>query len=93
MPTGKKRAREGDDGSRKNQKRRQMDEDHLDTILGINKSIALMDSQLLSDYLGQNTRRFGTDLSPVELGDLAVPGEQNRPSRPLLHEVLRPKNP
>ncbi|PFH59607.1 hypothetical protein XA68_12094 [Ophiocordyceps unilateralis] len=53
--------------------RNDQDDDIFDTDLGINTLFARMDNQLLADYLVQKTARFGSDLSTVELGDLAIP--------------------
>jgi hypothetical protein len=36
-----------------------------------------MDGRLLADYVAQRTKRFGGDLSLVELEDRHIPGEQN----------------
>ncbi|RDA96301.1 hypothetical protein CP533_1603 [Ophiocordyceps camponoti-saundersi (nom. inval.)] len=47
-------------------------DDALDTDLGINTLFARMDQQLLADHLAQKTARFGSDLSTVELNDLAI---------------------
>ncbi|KAH8199757.1 hypothetical protein TruAng_006102 [Truncatella angustata] len=72
----KKRPRDDDGGSRKKKKKRngyEQDDSLLDTELGVNTGIALMDSQLLADHLAQRTTRFGTDLSSVELADLYIP--------------------
>ncbi|RWA14172.1 hypothetical protein EKO27_g907 [Xylaria grammica] len=69
----KKRAREDDGGSRKRKKSAFEQEDlDLDLDAGLNKKIALLDSMLLADHLAQKTRRFGTDLKPVELSALDI---------------------
>ncbi|KAI0534401.1 U3-containing 90S pre-ribosomal complex subunit-domain containing protein [Xylaria digitata] len=69
----KKRAREDDGGSRKRKKSAYEQEDlDLDLDAGLNKKIALLDSMLLADHLAQKTRRFGTDLKPVELSALDI---------------------
>ncbi|KAH8155985.1 hypothetical protein CIB48_g12263 [Xylaria polymorpha] len=44
----------------------------LDLEAGLNKKIASLDSMLLADHLAQKTRRFGTDLRPVELSALDI---------------------
>ncbi|TGJ79157.1 hypothetical protein E0Z10_g9614 [Xylaria hypoxylon] len=69
----KKRAREDDGGSRK-RKKSAFDQEDLDLDLeaGLNKKIGLLDSMLLADHLAQKTRRFGTDLKPVELSALDI---------------------
>jgi protein CMS1 len=50
------------------------EEDDLDISMGINKSFAHMDSQLLADYVAQRTRKFESDLSSVELEDRYISG-------------------
>lgn len=73
----KKRARGGEDvgGSRKRRKpaleHGDLDLD-LDLEAGLNKKIGLLDSMLLADHLAQKTRRFGSDLKPVELSALDI---------------------
>ncbi|KAI0192822.1 U3-containing 90S pre-ribosomal complex subunit-domain containing protein [Astrocystis sublimbata] len=73
----KKRARDNDaedgSGSRK-RKKSAFDQDDLDLDLeaGLNTKIASLDSMLLADHLAQKTRRFGTDLKPVELSALDI---------------------
>lgn len=53
---------------------KQSEEDALfDLDLGINTIFARMDRDLLADYLAACTKRFGTDLSPIELSDLYLP--------------------
>lgn len=72
----KKRAREDDARPRKKRKGgSEHDESLLDTELGLNLGIALMDPQLTADHLAQKTTRFGSDLSPVELADLYISRE------------------
>ncbi|KAH8661897.1 U3-containing 90S pre-ribosomal complex subunit-domain containing protein [Xylariales sp. PMI_506] len=69
----KKRSRNEDGSHRKKRKVGfEQDDSLLDTEIGVNKGIALMDPQLLADHLAQKTTRFGTDLSPVELADLYI---------------------
>ncbi|KAI6381809.1 csm1-like protein [Pyricularia grisea] len=69
VPVGKKRKQ----NTKKGKRVAQDDDSLLDLDAGLNLAIANMDSQLLSDYLAQQTTRFGTDLSSVELADLHVP--------------------
>lgn len=40
-----------------------------------NVTIGRMDERLLADYVAQSTRRFETNLSPLELQDLYIPGK------------------
>ncbi|RYP19000.1 hypothetical protein DL765_003583 [Monosporascus sp. GIB2] len=70
----KKRSRDEDGGARKRRRKSAFEEDDLlfDMEAGVNRAIALMDSQLMSDHIAQKTSRFGTDLSPVELSDLYI---------------------
>ncbi|KAI1825002.1 U3-containing 90S pre-ribosomal complex subunit-domain containing protein [Xylaria intraflava] len=69
----KKRARDDEGGARKRRKPAFEQEDlDLDLEAGLNKKIALLDSMLLADHLAQKTRRFGTDLKPVELSALDI---------------------
>jgi U3-containing 90S pre-ribosomal complex subunit len=42
---------------------------------GLNHAFAKMDSLLLSDYVAQRVRRFGGDLSQVEMEDKYIPGK------------------
>ncbi|KAI1499974.1 U3-containing 90S pre-ribosomal complex subunit-domain containing protein [Biscogniauxia marginata] len=69
----KKRAREDEGGARKRKKPTvEQDDFDLDIEAGLNKKIASLDSFLLADHLAQKTRRFGTDLTPVELSGLDI---------------------
>jgi hypothetical protein len=85
MSNSKKRTAEeaADATSQSKKKRRRKNKQHaeeddlIDLAAGVNTAIALMDTQLLADYLAQRTSRFGADLSPIELSDLALPGECN----------------
>ncbi|KAI1186124.1 U3-containing 90S pre-ribosomal complex subunit-domain containing protein [Nemania serpens] len=77
----KKRARGGEDGNGNrsgSQKRRKPAPEREDFDLdfdleaGLNKKIGLLDNMLLADHLAQKTRRFGSDLKPVELSALDI---------------------
>ncbi|KAK4124949.1 hypothetical protein N657DRAFT_570029 [Parathielavia appendiculata] len=71
----KKRKLQDDDKPRKKQKKHKKvreDEDDLDVEAGLNRAFERMDGQLLADHIAQKTRRFGADLSPVELSDLYI---------------------
>lgn len=46
----------------------------LDVQNGLNNAIGKMDSQLLADFLAQQTQRHCADLSTLELQDLYLPG-------------------
>lgn len=46
------------------------DESHLDVEAGLNRAVADMDPLLLTDMMAQKSKRFGLDLSDVEMGDL-----------------------
>ncbi|EQL03546.1 hypothetical protein G6O67_002090 [Ophiocordyceps sinensis] len=76
MSNPKKRSAETAPPPKKNKKRKTKshpEDEALDTDLGLNTLFARMDNQLLADHLTQKTKRFGSDLSPVELSDLTVP--------------------
>lgn len=45
-----------------------------DDDAGPNSLVAAMDSPLLADHLRKQTSRFGSDLTPLELADLSLPG-------------------
>jgi protein CMS1 len=77
MSETKKRRLDGDGGSRKKRKSaaKQEEDDMLDVEAGVNTAVSFMDGQLLSDHLAQKVNRFGSDLSSIELEDLAIPGE------------------
>ncbi|KAK3943193.1 protein cms1 [Diplogelasinospora grovesii] len=75
----RKRALQGEDGSRKKRRKRAVrgdDDGDLDAEAGLNKAFERMDGQLIADHLAQKTSRFGTDLSPVELSDLYISGRE-----------------
>lgn len=69
---------------KKKSKANPQDDETLDTELGLNTLFARLDNQLLADYLAQKTTRFGSDLSPVEIADLALPGRDLTPLPPAL---------
>lgn len=48
------------------------DDSLLDFEAGVNTSFSRMDPPLLADYVARQAKRFGTDLSPVELSDLYI---------------------
>ncbi|KAI3399444.1 hypothetical protein diail_6920 [Diaporthe ilicicola] len=58
----------------KKQKASKHDEDEglLDLEAGVNTAFVRMDPQLLADHVARQTKRFGTDLSSVELSDLYI---------------------
>lgn len=70
-----------------------------ETDSNINTAIGKMDNHLLADYVAQRTKRFGEDLSLVELEDMHVPGKTEREclpainGRPQLHANLHQKAP
>ncbi|KAK4248832.1 U3-containing 90S pre-ribosomal complex subunit-domain containing protein [Corynascus novoguineensis] len=75
MEHAKKRKLQDDDKPRKKQKKQKKvreDEGDLDVEAGLNRAFERMDGQLVADHIAQKTRRFGTDLSPVELSDLYI---------------------
>lgn len=80
-----KRKRDGEDGEvaekkaakkkrRTKKKPQDVEDDALDSTLGINRAIAHMDSSLMADHIAQRTRRFQPDLSLVETEDIHIPG-------------------
>lgn len=46
----------------------------VDIEKGLNNAVGRMDSQLLADFLAQQTKRHGGDLSTIELQDMYLPG-------------------
>jgi len=67
---------ESSGGASKRKRRRaaasQDEEADLDVQVGVNRAFERMDGQLIADHLAQKARRFGTDLSSIELSDLYV---------------------
>ncbi|KAL6698511.1 U3-90S pre-ribosomal complex subunit domain-containing protein [Trichoderma pleuroticola] len=75
MSNSKKRTAEDAAPAKKAKKRKSkhaVDDESLNTELGLNTLFSKMDGQLLADYHAQKLARFGADLSPVELSDLAI---------------------
>lgn len=59
---------------KKNRRPDAEDEEALfDLDRGVNTIFSRMDPDLLADYVAANTKRFGSDLSSIELSDLYVP--------------------
>ncbi|EME86582.1 uncharacterized protein MYCFIDRAFT_29694 [Pseudocercospora fijiensis CIRAD86] len=58
---------------RKLKKPKDVDDDTLDSVLGISKAIGYMDSSLMADHIAQRTKRFQPDLSFVEAEDWRIP--------------------
>lgn len=48
----------------------------IDAELGLNLALGKLDSQSLADLMAQNTKRFGDDLSLVELDEKRIPGTE-----------------
>ncbi|KAL2166583.1 hypothetical protein VTG60DRAFT_2478 [Thermothelomyces hinnuleus] len=83
VENAKKRKLQGDEKPRKKHKKHKKvreDEADLDVEAGLNRAFERMDGQLLADHLAQKTRRFGTDLSPIELSDLYISANYIRDS-------------
>ncbi|KAL2161301.1 hypothetical protein VTH06DRAFT_8521 [Thermothelomyces fergusii] len=83
VDNAKKRKLQDDEKPRKKHKKHKKvreDEADLDVEAGLNRAFERMDGQLLADHLAQKTRRFGTDLSPVELSDLYISANYIRDS-------------
>ncbi|PSR85719.1 U3-containing 90S pre-ribosomal complex subunit-domain containing protein [Coniella lustricola] len=61
----------------KQKKNRRPDAEDEESLLDLDRSIntifSRMDPDLLADYVAANTKRFGIDLSSIELSDLYVP--------------------
>ncbi|KAL2180874.1 U3-containing 90S pre-ribosomal complex subunit-domain containing protein [Thermothelomyces heterothallicus CBS 202.75] len=75
VENAKKRRLQDDEKPRKKHKKHKKvreDEADLDVEAGLNRAFERMDGQLLADHLAQKIRRFGTDLSPIELSDLYI---------------------
>lgn len=65
----------------------------LDLDLGINTIFSRMDPDLLADYIAANTKRFGSDLSSVELSDLYVPAGAIRDTTSFTETRVKEKLP
>ena len=59
---------------RKLKKPKDVDDEALDSELGVNHAVAHMDSRLLADHIAQRTKRFRPELSLVEKEDVHIPG-------------------
>ena len=63
---------------KKKQKMAQLEDSEADETFdlkaGVNTAIGKMNSSLLADYVARRTKRFGPDLSLVELEDRHIPG-------------------
>ena len=78
-PSSAKRKRNEDDKKsskkrRKLKKPKDVDDEALDSELGINHAIAHLDARLMADHIAQRTKRFRPELSLVELEDTYIPG-------------------
>lgn len=60
---------------RTKKKPQNVDDEALDSALGVNHAIAHMDSRLMADHIAQRTRRFQPDLSLVEAEDIHISGK------------------
>lgn len=54
-------------------KANRVEDDGLDLEAGINPAFAVMDNQLVADYVAQQTRKYESDLSSLELEDRYIP--------------------
>ena len=70
---------------KKTKKSKAGDDENLDLEQGLNMAIGNFDGRLLADYVAQRQRRFGQDLSIVEMEDRYIPGTALQ----LLHENLQ----
>ena len=80
--TSLKRKRETDhweepDPKQKRKSSKRLNNPEDGTRGSINASIAYMGSSLLADHLAQKTRRFESNLSPIELEDRYISGERS----------------
>ena len=58
----------------KSKKPKDVEDEALDSELGVNHAVAHMDNQLLADHIAQRTKRFKPELSVVEMDDSYIPG-------------------
>ncbi|KAJ4386754.1 Protein cms1 [Gnomoniopsis smithogilvyi] len=65
----------------------------LDLDLGVNTIFSRMDPDLLADYVAASTKRFGSDLSSVELSDLYVPAGAIRDTTSFAETRVKEKLP
>lgn len=77
MSNNKKRAADDSAPVKKAKKKRKanVEDESLDTELGVNTLFQRMDNQLLADYLAQRLSKFGSDLSSIEISDITLPGK------------------
>jgi hypothetical protein len=71
----KKAAKKAKRKGNKKQKAKDIDEDDLDTELGVNHAFERLDGQLIADHVNARTRLYGKELSSVELEDKWISGE------------------
>lgn len=83
MSNTKKRAADDAAPAKKAKKKKKanVEDESLDTELGVNTLFQRMDNQLLADYLAQRLSRFGSDLSSIEISDITLPGESDEKLR------------
>lgn len=74
---------------------KQFDDDDalFDLDLGINTIFGRMDPDLLADYVAACTKRFGSDLSPIELNDLYLPAAAIRDTTTFADTRVKEKLP
>lgn len=60
---------------KRSRKPKDVNDEALDAVLGVNHAIGRMDSRLMADHIAQRTRRFGSELSTVEIEDSYIPGQ------------------
>jgi protein CMS1 len=80
----RKRTTEDDEGAeskkdakpkkKRPKKPKDIDDEALDSKLGVNHAIGHMDSTLTADHIAQRTRRFDPDISTVEAEDSYISG-------------------
>ncbi|KAK5133484.1 hypothetical protein LTR08_007726 [Meristemomyces frigidus] len=58
---------------KKSKKPKDVDDEALDLVVGLNHAIAHMDSRLMADHIAQRSKRFRPEMSVVEVEDSYVP--------------------
>jgi len=59
---------------KKSKKSRPGDDGYLDLEQGLNTATGNLDSHLIADYIAQQDKRYGKDLSALETEDRRIPG-------------------
>jgi protein CMS1 len=72
QPEAKTESKRSKKKRKKTKAPKDVDDEALDTELGVNHAIAHMDPSLMADHIAQRTKRFQPDLSLVEAEDLRI---------------------